>query len=149
MEHLTLRGLLMIWTRFLPANVALEVYWIFYPLTRWGIFDQIWPNLRANSSEKSNAPHMPGVPSLWLNSDRCITLLMRFRDDLSRQQILCDIVIWKQVMTRMTTPLKRRSETRSAWRRKRVCSRGWRSHGSCSNKNWELTDFFESISFFR
>lgn len=49
----------------------------------------------------------------------------------------------------MTTPLKRKSERRSDWRKKKVCFRGWRSHGSCSNKNWELTDFFESISSFR
>ena len=28
--------------------------------------------LTKNSSEKSNAPHMPGVPSLGLNIDRCI-----------------------------------------------------------------------------
>ena len=29
--------------------------------------------LTKNSSEKSNASHMPGVPSLGLNIDRCIT----------------------------------------------------------------------------
>ena len=29
--------------------------------------------LTKNSSEKSNALHMPGVPPLGLNIDRCIT----------------------------------------------------------------------------
>jgi len=39
--------------------------------------------LTKNSPEKSYAPHMPGVPSLGLNIDRCITkeyVLSEFKD---------------------------------------------------------------------
>lgn len=46
---------------------------------RWGyliLFDPVWGptvgTLTKKSSEKSNAPHMPGAPPLGLNIDRCI-----------------------------------------------------------------------------
>ena len=58
-----------------------------------------------------------------------------------------------QVTTTTTTTtkilLKRKSERESDWRMKRVCSTGWKSHGSCLNKNWELIDFYGSTSSFR
>ena len=55
---------------------------IFYPLTRWGIFDQIWPNSGAPQwwgfwpkfFWKATAPHMPGALPLGLNMDSCIII---------------------------------------------------------------------------
>ena len=49
--------------------------------------------LTKKSSEKSNAPHMPGVPPLGLNIDRCITrkaLLNLFPDPLRNSSFLRD-----------------------------------------------------------
>ena len=62
----------MISTRFLSENQALEGgEYLIYLIKFW---DPMAGILTKNSSEKSNAPHMPGVPPpLGLNIDRCIT----------------------------------------------------------------------------
>ena len=45
--------------------------------------------LTKNSSEKSNAPHMPGVPPLGLNNDTCIMISKWFSMNF---QIRCDVL---------------------------------------------------------
>ena len=78
MKHLTLLCgdcvdcQVIISTRFLSENQALEGGGYLFYLTKF--WDPMVGILTKNSSEKSNAPHMPGVPPpLGLNIDRCIT----------------------------------------------------------------------------
>ena len=64
---------------------------IFYPLTKWGIFDQIWPNDGAprwgfwsKILLKNQMPHIcPGSPPLGLNIDRCISIRVLFCFDFA------------------------------------------------------------------
>ena len=44
--------------------------------------------LTKNSSEKSNAPRMPGVPSLGLNIDRCIIHYSLIPDCCNKELLL-------------------------------------------------------------
>ena len=59
-------------------TLLLATHFQFKLMEKVGTFDLIWPNFGAAwlefwTSEKSNAPHMPGVPPpLGLNIDRCI-----------------------------------------------------------------------------